>query len=97
MTSHSGLVVAMPGLVRDGLQAVLSAVPGVRAVEPADCAAAALERLQAVLPLDPTHAEAQTIQSRLLRARLRHLARMTTTEKLCATPWVRQRLDERIR
>jgi DNA-binding NarL/FixJ family response regulator len=41
-----GLVVARPGLVRDGLQAVLSAVPGVCALEPADCAATALERLE---------------------------------------------------
>ena len=46
MTSHMGLVVARPGLVRDGLQAVLSAVPGVHALEPADSAASALERLE---------------------------------------------------
>jgi DNA-binding NarL/FixJ family response regulator len=45
MPPHLGLVVARPGLVRDGLQAVLSAVPGVEALEPADCAASALERL----------------------------------------------------
>jgi DNA-binding NarL/FixJ family response regulator len=32
--------------VRDGLQAVLSAVPGVHALEPADCAASALARLE---------------------------------------------------
>jgi DNA-binding NarL/FixJ family response regulator len=41
-----GLVVARPGLVRDGLQAVLSAVPGVDALEPADDGASALERLE---------------------------------------------------
>ena len=46
MASHTGLVVARPGLVRDGLQAVLSAVPGVEALDPADCAASALERLE---------------------------------------------------
>ena len=41
-----GLVVARPGLVRDALQAMLSAVPGVRALKPADDAASALERLE---------------------------------------------------
>lgn len=46
MTSHMGLVVASPGLVRDALQAVLSAIPGVRALEPADDRASALERLK---------------------------------------------------
>jgi DNA-binding NarL/FixJ family response regulator len=46
MTSHMGLVVARPGLVRDALQAVLSAVPGVEALQPAGCAASALERLE---------------------------------------------------
>jgi tetratricopeptide (TPR) repeat protein len=40
----------------------------VRRLESAGDAAAALERLQAVLALDPTHTEALTIQSRLLRA-----------------------------
>ena len=50
MTSHTGLVVARPGLVRDGLQAVLSAVPGMQALEPADCAASALERLESHAP-----------------------------------------------
>ena len=44
MTSHSGVIVARPGLVRDALQAMLSAIPGVHAVEPADDAASALER-----------------------------------------------------
>jgi DNA-binding NarL/FixJ family response regulator len=46
MPSHLGLVVARPGLVRDGLQAVLSAVPGVHALEPADCVASVMERLE---------------------------------------------------
>ena len=46
MPSHLGLIVARPGLVRDALQAVLSAVPEVDALEPADCAASALERLE---------------------------------------------------
>ncbi|MGB5746290.1 MAG: hypothetical protein WBM69_04865, partial [Desulfobacterales bacterium] len=46
MPSHMGLVVARPGLVRDGLQAVLSAVPGVEALEPADCAVTALAQLE---------------------------------------------------
>jgi DNA-binding NarL/FixJ family response regulator len=50
MTLHTGLVVARPGLVRDGLQAVLSAVPGIQALEPADCAASALERLESHAP-----------------------------------------------
>lgn len=50
MTSPAGLVVARPGLVRDGLQAMLSAVPGMQALEPADCAASALERLESHAP-----------------------------------------------
>jgi DNA-binding NarL/FixJ family response regulator len=45
MTLHKGLVVARPGLVRDALQAVLSAVPGVEPLEPAADAASALERI----------------------------------------------------
>jgi DNA-binding NarL/FixJ family response regulator len=50
MTLHSGLVIARPGLVRDGLQAVLSAVPEMQALEPAGCAASALERLESHTP-----------------------------------------------
>ena len=45
MTSHSGLVVARPGLVRDGLQAMLSAIPGVDPLEPAADGASSLARL----------------------------------------------------
>ena len=43
--TNSGLVVARPGLVREGLQAVLSAIPGMNALEPADDGASALDRL----------------------------------------------------
>jgi DNA-binding NarL/FixJ family response regulator len=45
MSSHWGLVVARPGLVRDALQAVLSAVPEVHALKPADDGASSLARL----------------------------------------------------
>jgi DNA-binding NarL/FixJ family response regulator len=48
--ANSGLIVARPGLVRDGLQAVLSAVPGMNALEPADDGASALDRLASHRP-----------------------------------------------
>ena len=44
--THSGLVVARPGLLRDGLQAVLSAIPGMNALEPADDGTSALNKLE---------------------------------------------------
>jgi DNA-binding NarL/FixJ family response regulator len=44
--TNLGLVVARPGLVREGLQAVLSAIPGIDALEPADDGASALDRLK---------------------------------------------------
>ena len=42
----SGLIIARPGLVRDGLQAVFQAMPGVYALEPADDGASALDMLK---------------------------------------------------
>jgi DNA-binding NarL/FixJ family response regulator len=48
--TNLGLVVARPGLVRDGLQAVLSAIPEMDALEPADDRASALERLEEYRP-----------------------------------------------
>jgi DNA-binding NarL/FixJ family response regulator len=48
--TNLGLVVARPGLVRDGLQAVLSAIPGMDALEPADDGASALDRLKSHRP-----------------------------------------------
>jgi len=48
--TNLGLVVARPGLVRDGLQAVLSAIPGLDALEPADDGASALDRLKSHRP-----------------------------------------------
>jgi DNA-binding NarL/FixJ family response regulator len=44
--THSGLVVARPGLLRDGLQAVLSAISGMSALEPADDGTSALNKLE---------------------------------------------------
>jgi DNA-binding NarL/FixJ family response regulator len=48
--TNLGLVVARPGLVRDGLQAVLSAIPGLDALKPADDGASALDRLKSHRP-----------------------------------------------
>lgn len=45
-----GLVVARPGLVRDGLQAVLSAALGMDVLEPADDGTSALDRLKSARP-----------------------------------------------
>ena len=69
--ANSGLIVARPGLVRDGLQAVLSAVPGMHALEPADDGASALDRLASHRPdlviVDSSLPEGE------LRATLRHI------------------------
>lgn len=46
MKTNLGLVVAKPGLVRDGLQAVLSAVPEIDTLEPAEDRTSALGRLR---------------------------------------------------
>ncbi len=48
--THSGLVIAKPGLVRDGLQAVLSAIPGMNVLEPADDGTSALNELESHRP-----------------------------------------------
>ena len=48
--TNLGLVVARPGLVRDGLQAVLSAIPGLDALKPTDDGASALDRLKSHRP-----------------------------------------------
>ena len=50
MKTNLGLVVARPGLVRDGLQSMLSAVPGMDALEPAHDGASALDRLKSHRP-----------------------------------------------
>ena len=46
MMGKLGLIVARPGLVRDGLQAVFQAMPGIDALEPADDGASALIMLK---------------------------------------------------
>ena len=43
-----GLIVAKPSLVRDGLQAVLSAIPGMKTLKPADDESMALDRLRSL-------------------------------------------------
>ena len=48
--TKSGLIVARPGLVREGLQAVLSAIPGMNALEPAGDGASALDKLASHRP-----------------------------------------------
>ena len=45
---RTGLIVAKPNLVRDGLQAVLSAIPGIQALEPADDEIGAADRLKSL-------------------------------------------------
>jgi len=46
--SKTGLIVAKRSLVRDGLQAVLSAISGMEALEPADDEIAGLDRLRSL-------------------------------------------------
>jgi DNA-binding NarL/FixJ family response regulator len=69
--ANSGLIVARPGLVRDGLQAVLSAVPGMHALEPVDDGASALDKVANHRPdlviVDSSLPEGE------LRATLRHI------------------------
>jgi DNA-binding NarL/FixJ family response regulator len=72
--THSGLVVARPGLVREGLQALLSAIPGMGTLQPADDGPSALDRLaghrpnlvivHASLPEDELRSTLRQIQAR---------------------------------
>jgi DNA-binding NarL/FixJ family response regulator len=50
MRKHTGLLVARPGLVREGLQAVLAATGGLDVLEPANDGALAIEKLQIQQP-----------------------------------------------
>ena len=63
MTLNSGLVVARPGLVQDGLQALLTAIPDMDALEPAQDGSSALDSLKSHHPnlviLDSSLAEGE--------------------------------------
>jgi DNA-binding NarL/FixJ family response regulator len=69
--TKSGLIVARPGLVREGLQSVLSAIPGVNALEPAGDGASALDKLASRRP-DLVIVDSSLPEDEL-RATLRHI------------------------